>query len=237
MLKILLLTTSLACLPVAAQTCQAQSGPRQTTLVELYTSEGCDSCPPADRWLSGLKGKPDVLAAAFHVDYWDRLGWKDRFGDARHTARQVEMQRSSGAGFSYTPQVLANGRDSRRDNALPVPGAPARVLLALQRDSDERVSVRAEPQAGAPTRLALWWALLEDGHVSQVKAGENRGATLKHDHVVRRYEALPAWAAPGVGQWTLSAPRTGEGGRRSRVLVVATDAATGAPLQAAQLDC
>ncbi len=81
------------------------------TLVELYTSEGCSSCPPADRWLSQLKGQDDVVALAFHVDYWDRLGWKDRFASAEHTQRQAQQQRSNGARFSYTPQVVVNGRD------------------------------------------------------------------------------------------------------------------------------
>ncbi|MFN0185745.1 MAG: DUF1223 domain-containing protein [Aquabacterium sp.] len=229
----------LACMcsaPALAQSCQASSGPQQTRLVELYTSEGCDSCPPADRWLSGLKGRPQVLAAAFHVDYWDRLGWKDRFGDPRHTERQAQTQRNSGARFNYTPQLLVNGRDSRAPD-LAATAPPAVVRLSLQREADARVSVRAQPLAGAPARLALWWALLEDDHVSAVKAGENRGVTLRHDHVVRRYDTLPAFASTAPAQWTLAAPASGEGGRRARLLVVATDAATGLPLQALQLDC
>jgi hypothetical protein len=225
--------------PAAAQTCQARAPEQQALLVELYTSEGCNSCPPADRWLSTLKGRPQVLAAAFHVDYWDRLGWTDRFGHARHTERQAEVARQGGARFSYTPQVLVNGRDWRGWPNLPIVAAPAAVQLTLARTEGTRVDVQVTPLRGAPARLALWWAVLEDGHVSQVKAGENLGVTLQHDHVVRHYGRGPAWAAnTGVAVvQRLDAAHNGEGGRKVRLLVVVTDAVTGAPLQAAQLVC
>ncbi|MBL8352657.1 MAG: DUF1223 domain-containing protein [Burkholderiaceae bacterium] len=225
--------------PARAQTCQASSPEQRVMLVELYTSEGCNSCPPADRWLSTLKDRPRVMAAAFHVDYWDRLGWADRFASPRHTERQAAQQRSAGAGFSYTPQVLVNGRDWRGWPTLPKDDTAAVVGIALQRQSGPRVAVELTALRGAPPRLALWWALLEDGHVSQVSAGENVGVTLRHDHVVRQYGQAPAWdAATGARQaLALSAPRLGEGGRKLRLLVVVTDALTGAPLQAAQLDC
>ncbi len=225
--------------PAVAQTCLARSADQQVLLVELYTSEGCNSCPPADRWLSTLKSRPQVLAAAFHVDYWDRLGWADRFGDARHTERQAELARQGGARFSYTPQVLVNGRDWRGWPTLPIMAAPAVVQLAMARGEGQRVDLQVTPLRGAPTRLALWWAVLEDGHLSQVKAGENVGVTLQHDHVVRRYGRLPAWAASvGVQRaQQLTVAHNGEGGRKVRLLVVVTDAVTGAPLQAAQLVC
>ena len=226
--------------PPTPGSCQARSGDRQALLIELYTSEGCNSCPPADRWLSSLKGRPDVLAAAFHVDYWDRLGWVDRFGSPRHTERQAQQQRSSGAGFSYTPQVLANGRDWRGAPTLPILDKPALVQLEAQRIDAQRVAVQVVARPGAPARLALWWALLEDGHVSAVRAGENQGVTLHHDHVVRRYGVLPAWAAstgqPAALAIDLAAAQE-KGGPKARLLVVVTEASTGAPLQALQLGC
>ncbi len=219
--------------------CQARSAARQLQLVELYTSEGCNSCPPADRWLSGLKGRPDVLAAAFHVDYWDRLGWVDRFGSARHTERQAEQQRSSGARFSYTPQVLVNGRDWRGWPTLPLLDSPALVQITLQRLDGRQVGVGVVAQRGSPARLALWWAMLEDQHSSAVAAGENHGVTLRHDHVVRQYTPVAAWGALDSPSRSIrvDAPHNGEAGRKARLLVVVTDAATGAPLQAVQLDC
>lgn len=224
--------------------CEARSAARQTPLVELYTSEGCSSCPPADRWLSSLPaqahgaGQPPVLAAAFHVSYWDRLGWTDRFASPVFTARQAALMRSSGARYVYTPQVLVDGRDWRGWPVLPVAAeAPARAAIRLLRTGTQ-VQVRVAAGPGSPPRLGLWWALLEDGHGTAVGAGENRGAQLRHDHVVRRYGQLPDWPAAAE---TLLPPLTvdqnGEGGRLARLLVVVTDAATGAPLQAAQLVC
>jgi hypothetical protein len=225
--------------PAMAQSCQARSPEQRVMLVELYTSEGCNSCPPADRWLSTLKGRPQVLAAAFHVDYWDRLGWTDRFGHVRHTERQAEVARQGGARFSYTPQVLVNGRDWRGWPTLPIVDAAAAVQLTLARTEGAWVEVQVMPLRGAPARLAMWWAVLEDDHVSRVSAGENLGVTLQHDHVVRHYGRLPAWSASaGVPQLQrLDAAPNGEGGRKVRLLVVVTDAVTGAPLQAAQLVC
>lgn len=225
--------------------CAAQSARQQTPLVELYTSEGCSSCPPADRWLSSLsiapaagQSQPAVLAAAFHVSYWDRLGWSDRFASADFTARQAALMRPSGARYVYTPQVVWNGRDWRGWPVLPVAAeAPARASIALQRRGGQ-VQVSVAPGPGAPAQLGLWWALLEDGHGSAVTAGENRGEQLRHDHVVRRYGQLPAWAAQAAAALPpLTVPAKGEGGRTARLLVVVTDAATGAPLQAAQLVC
>ena len=242
----LLLLASLAAAAAEPGSCTARSGTAQTPLVELYTSEGCSSCPPADRWLSSLpaapgggQGQPAVLAAAFHVSYWDRLGWPDRFAHADFTARQAALMRSSGARYVYTPQVVVNGRDWRGWPTLPVAAeVPARAGIVLQRRGTQ-VQVSVAPGPGAPAQLGLWWALLEDGHGSAVSAGENRGAQLRHDHVVRRYGQLPAWSAPATGSSTmpLQVPTHGEGGRKARLLVVVTDAATGAPLQAAQLVC
>ena len=222
-----------------ASSCHAASGPRQAQLVELYTSEGCSSCPPADRWLSTLKGRPDVLAAAFHVAYWDRLGWRDRFASAAFTARQSQQQRASGARYVYTPQVLVNGRDWRSWPELPAaPIQPPVAHIRLEREGETKVAVQVAATGSAPPTLAAWWVLLEDGHESRVKAGENDGATLKHDHVVRSYAQREAWnAGDGPQRFAIAAPRLGEGGRPARLLFVVTDGSGGAPLQAVQLVC
>lgn len=244
----LICMTAVATAATGAAPCEARSAVRQTPLVELYTSEGCSSCPPADRWLSSLPvqtnnaGQPRVLAAAFHVSYWDRLGWADRFASPVFTARQAALMRSSGARYVYTPQVLVDGRDWRGWPVLPVAGeAPARAGIRLLRTGAQvQVSVATGP--GAPPRLGGWWALLEDSHGTAVGAGENRGAQLRHDHVVRRYGQLPDWtpdrsASAETVLPPLAVDQNGEGGRLARLLVVVTDAATGAPLQAAQLVC
>ncbi len=230
----------LTALPAAGQTCQVRSAAQQMALIELYTSEGCDSCPPADRFASSLNGRADVLVAAFHVDYWDRLGWKDRFGDPRFSQRQAAQRAHSGARFEYTPQLLLNGRDWKRSTgtfAGPRAAGAAVVAISLKRQGDETVLATVQALRGAPSQLGLWWAALEDGHASVVRSGENSGHTLRHDHVVRRYEQLPAWNTNETPSLSLGAPRRGEAGRRMRTLVVVTDGVGGPPLQAVQLDC
>lgn len=229
--------------PSFAQACRAESGARVPLVVELYTSEGCNACPPADRWLSTLRERPDVLAAAFHVDYWDRLGWVDRFASAHYSQRQARLQAGAGSHFSYTPQVLVNGRDWRRWPQLPAAGAPpdrGAPRLSLQRTGDV-VDLRVQPNDDRPgasraePRWSLWWAALEDGHVSVVSAGENGGTTLHHDAVVRAYGSVGPWRGPLAQRLQIAA--RGDDGRPRRVIAVLTDAASGATVQALQLRC
>lgn len=219
----------------APRTCHASSTAAAPTVVELYTSEGCSSCPPADRWLSMLKGQPGVLALAFHVNYWDRLGWPDRFATPESTARQWELARQAGSPQVYTPQVLVQGRDWRVWPKLPGPAAASPVALTLTREGDT-VSAEVTSAAQAPARLAGYWAVLEDGHSSAVRAGENAGSTLRHDHVVRLYKPVPPWVATQGGKVQLSVSR-GDPAFPRRVLFVVTDAATAKPLQALALGC
>jgi hypothetical protein len=119
--------------------CRAASPNHTVALIELYTSEGCDSCPPADRWLSALDLGPPAtraVALAFHVDYWDRLGWRDRFGSATFTERQYEQMGRRHAAFVYTPQVLLQGAEFSRwgDASQPVATPDRRARrLAMER--------------------------------------------------------------------------------------------------------
>jgi hypothetical protein len=223
----------------AQPVCRASAATQQAQVVELYTSEGCDACPPADRWLSGLAQRPGVVALAFHVDYWDRLGWADRFASPLFTARQAQQVASAGAGFAYTPQVLVNGRDWRGRPRLPAAEAKALVALSLVRGPDGAVLASVLPLAGAPDHLALWWALLEDGHVSQILAGENKGARLHHDRVVRQYGQVAAWRSQSgaVHDERLPWARLASGEHAARWVAVVVDGDTRRPLQALQLDC
>jgi len=221
--------------------CSASSARVVAPVVELYTSEGCNSCPPADRWLSKLKADPAVVALAFHVDYWDRLGWKDRFANPAFTDRQAQQQTSSGARFSYTPQVVVDGRD-RTDwpSVAPAstPRAIAPVEVTLTHDADRFVAT-VVPQPNAPKRLAAYWAVTEQGHVSAVKAGENEGVTLHHDYVVRDYEKVAAWsAASGAPETLRFKPKTPADAAHPRsVNLVVVDAASGLPVQAVKIGC
>jgi hypothetical protein len=229
------LLAALAPIAAMAQTCEMRAAAQPPAIVELYTSEGCSSCPPADRWLSTLKGRSDVIALAFHVNYWDRLGWPDRFATPAITERQHQLAQTNGSPFVYTPQVVLNGRDFRNWSGTSLARPPAStVALALKRDGN---TVTADIGA-ASGRLTGYWAVLEDGHSSRVKAGENAGETLKHDHVVTLYKPVEAWTAAkdSAKQWTLALPAATSGTAR-RVVFVVTDPASQRPLQALALAC
>ena len=185
--------------------CRATSGKGTVALFEMYTSEGCDSCPPADRWLARLKldpGATPAVALAFHVDYWDRLGWPDRFGSAAFTKRQYEQSDRRGDSFVYTPQVLLQGRNfpswqsgEQPTNAVSAINAkPARATIELSAQTVERDGLSVDlqvriPEAKDRANAVATVALTQDGLASDVKAGENAGKRLSHEHVVRALES------------------------------------------------
>ncbi|HKX93900.1 MAG TPA: DUF1223 domain-containing protein [Methylibium sp.] len=233
----LLIAGLLGATPAAGQpACAAQAAATAPLVVELYTSEGCSSCPPADRWLSTLKGRDGVFPLAFHVDYWDRLGWTDRFASPAWTRRQVDAAARRRSAAVYTPQVLVNGAEHRRWPALPAVSAPAVVALSLQRDG-ESYRARVGRLPGAPARLAGYWAVTEDAHVTRVRAGENGGATLHHDAVVRELHPVAQVGDAPLVFMPRSGPDPTSGPKPRQVLFVVTDADSGRPLQAARLGC
>jgi len=231
--------------------CRAQSAEHQVAVFELYTSEGCDSCPPADRWFSALGRSVDAsraVALAFHVDYWDRLGWRDRFGSAAYTERQHEQAARQRAAFVYTPQVLLQGRDFP---GWRTPGEAASGVAAVNaRAPKAHIDVAATPAEGHAAAVdvrvrvpeardrahaAVDVALLQDGLASEVKAGENAGKRLAHDHVVRQWrtEAL-RFDVRGEASERLVLPLPNDAGPLSIVALV-EDEATGGVLQAVSL--
>ena len=187
--------------------CTRQSPPHAVALLELYTSEGCSSCPVADQWFSGIArggpGSDQVIPLALHVDYWDRLGWKDWFADARYTDRQQALARASGSRAVYTPGVFLNLQEFRgwssperfrealrAANAKP---AGADIRLELETPAAGQLTVKAsfKLKAGAASGQPLAFvAVYENRLQTDVGAGENRGVTLHHDYVVR------AWIGP-----------------------------------------
>jgi hypothetical protein len=218
--------------------CSARSGDAVTPVIELYTSEGCSSCPPADRWLSRIRPDAPVVALAFHVNYWDRLGWADRFASSEFTRRQSEQQAVNGARVNYTPQVVVQGRDRPDWPGIVLPMAlSATPLVDVAISGDGRsfdATVQARP--GAPSRLAAFWAVTENGHRSAVTAGENAGEKLAHDHVVRELHRVPPWTGTSIRlQFMPATPRDAEHPRALSLVVV--DAASGKPVQALRLGC
>jgi hypothetical protein len=184
--------------------CVAKSGPNTAALVELYTSEGCSSCPPADRWLSGLSAQgyvPErVVPLALHVDYWDYIGWKDRYAKHEFSLRQRKLTQLQRLALAYTPQVMLQGQDFRGwgtpafDQALArINARPPRAEIALELIPAKAgmLAVRVSAtvlDASQVDAAGLYLAAYENRLESRVSAGENRGRTLTHDHVVLEWQ-------------------------------------------------
>ena len=223
MSSFLFLSLSLLALAVRSAAAPAvPDSPGGPVILELFTSQGCSSCPPADRLLSKLGGDPQlagrVIPLAFHVDYWDSMGWRDPFDAPRWSERQQAYARAFHSNRIYTPQLVVDGRtecvgSEERDvlrrikDALGAPPA-GRVTLAVEpptADGRLRVQVGAKlTHAAAPRDLDLWVAVWETGLVTPVGAGENASRTLRNDFVVRRLEK--ALTLPGAA----GAERSGE---------------------------
>lgn len=172
--------------------CVAESPTERPHLVELYTAEGCSSCPPAEKWLSSLRDSTGYIGLEFHVDYWDDLGWHDPFADARYTERQRVLARRETRNNVYTPQVAVDGRVWKTWPKAPPPepattAAPA-LRVSVVPANEMRVNVETTGNMVLPSRYRLFVALSENGLSSAVQAGENRGKQLDHDMVVRAFE-------------------------------------------------
>lgn len=261
--KSMMITAALALLALptvnsaaAPGACGAKSGPQTAALVELYTSEGCDSCPPADRWLSGLKGDKSytgrAVPLAMHVDYWDYIGWHDPYAQALFSARQREISGVNHEHTIYTPQILVSGKDFRPglfsmggesfdEKVARINLAPARADLGLTLTGGTNSELRFEASARLHNAAehrddALYIAVFENNLSSAVAAGENKGKLLKHDFVVRDWEGPFAFNADG----TLSLNRSValQSAWKARDLGVAAfvqNRSTGQVLQALQL--
>ncbi len=194
---LILLLASLGALPAAAA-CLKQSPAHRVALLELYTSEGCDSCPPANEWL-GTQAKQfsadQVVPIALHVDYWDYIGWKDRFATPAFGQRHRATVNANGSKTVYTPELFVSGveaRDWRQSGALAqrVKASNAQVASASIRLESSTINREASVKAQFKTTVAGalgYIAVLEDKLVTKVTRGENAGATLKEERVVRHW--------------------------------------------------
>lgn len=226
-----------------ARGCSAVSPAHQAVLVELYTSQGCSSCPPADRWLSQLDARHPrdrVVPIALHMNYWDHIGWKDPFARAEFTSRQRALAAAGGSHTLYTPGVFVQGREFPQwsghapfDDAIrTLAAAPAAVRITLNAElAGPVVTLNASAVALASARdPRLYLALVTSGLATNVRAGENRGEQLRNDRVVRTWSG-PLPLAPGPMRWEL--PADGDTARYSIVGFV--EAADGRVLQAVDL--
>lgn len=202
--------------PVLASTCSAKSGEHRVTLLELYTSEGCDSCPPTDEWVSKLPARgltrDQLIPLAFHVDYWNYLGWRDVFSQAKFSERQRQMAQINHS-FVYTPQLILNGRDyrpgfrnddtSNKVNEINNQKSLADITLTWTMPGPERLHVSGKIRVASDMdrrNAQVYLALYENNLSTAVKAGENSGRTLHHDSVVRELVGPIAFDGEGYAQ-------------------------------------
>ncbi len=237
-LALALASSSAMAQPGGACRVKSESAAQPPTVVELYTSEGCSSCPPADRWLSELPSDARTLPLGFHVNYWDHLGWQDKLATAETTSRQRKWREALKAQHVYTPQFIVNGADFRawpqRAADLPKLAAAPAPQLRLSREAGAvQVEVGANTQA---ERLAGYWVVLQDGIRHDVLRGENVGRSLLHHHVVRLYQPVAPW--PSAQPQRLSLDLAAQPAlAQARVAFVVTTADGLRPLQALSLSC
>ncbi|MGL5010093.1 MAG: DUF1223 domain-containing protein, partial [Paracoccaceae bacterium] len=186
------------CLAAIGSTASAQSKP--VVVVELYTSQGCSSCPPADDFMAELVADPNVIALALHVDYWDYIGWKDEFAHAAFTDRQKDYARAISSRTIYTPQFIVNGMD-RIEGVNPEAvqsfvrmhlEVPPEVTLALQRDGDKLV-IRAAALGVVSAPLEVNLVRYTPQETVSIERGENAGKTVTYYNIVTEFTALGTW--------------------------------------------
>ena len=192
-----------------------ESGETQSSLIELFTSEGCSSCPPAEKWLTALKSNQElwkrIVPVAFHVDYWDHLGWRDRFAKQEFTSRQQRYAAVWGGDSVYTPGFVVNGKEWRNwFGGDAVPTISTRVgVLRVSLGDDGKLSATFVPKTTQPRALVLNVALLGNDLESDVKRGENSGRKLHHDFVVLQLAKSNMVASAGSWSGSLSLPKEG----------------------------
>ena len=185
--------------------------------VELFTSQGCNSCPPSDAYLGRLAKRPDIVALSFHVDYWDYIGWKDPFASRETTERQRGYARSLKQRYVYTPEMVIDGigHDTGRE-----PGPIEALLAKAQRLSPKRATPELSRAIGGPLTIKLAAFALERGPAditlaiydrrnnTPVASGENQGRTLENFNIVRRLELVSRWDG-SAASWTVAGERIG----------------------------
>lgn len=190
----------------------AQENP---VVVELYTSQGCSSCPPADAMMHELAEREDVIALALHVDYWDYIGWKDPFGNPAHAERQRAYAAAGNRRSIYTPEMVVNGvtdivgaKPMKLAEAIAEHARqPDQVTVSLSRNGDT-LNIAAKPKAKVTGPLTVHMLRYTPRQTTQIKRGENRGKTLEYANIVEGWMVLGEW--DGTGPLAMTAPMEGD---------------------------
>lgn len=185
------------CLSAGATLAESEQG----VVVELFTSQGCSSCPPADELMGQIADTPGVIGLALHVDYWDYIGWKDTFGQARFTERQKAYAHAMGEKMIYTPQIIVDGAAQVEGNQ---PAAVAQAIsdavnaqgsisLSLIRNGDQ-VLINAQSASPLPKPALVQLVKYTDMAVVDIDRGENAGLSMTYHHVVTSWQKVGDWA-------------------------------------------
>ena len=239
------LTAAAAILVAAAVLVLHSSAPawaqaKSPTVVELFTSQGCSSCPPADAYLGELAQRDDVLALSLHVDYWDYLGWKDSLASPLTTERQRAYGRELGKSYVYTPQIVIDGaaevvgsrrRSVERAIARAAQDQSSSVAVSLRQAGDDRLVIRIG--AGEARDAVVWLVLYDRRHEIAIGRGENGGRKLTYHNVVRDITRIGTWTGKPV-EIALAADALRQGGR-SGCAVLVQENGHGAIIGAARL--
>ncbi len=165
-----------------------KSSASQAALLELYSSEGCSSCPPAEKWLGDLKKRPalwtQIVPVAFHVDYWNHLGWPDKFSSKEFTQRQHAYAKNWKSDSVYTPEFVLNGAEWRRSGDILKASKKLAGVLKVSLAENHKIVATFTPSGSKSAEYKIWLALLGADISVAVKSGENGGRKLEHDFVV-----------------------------------------------------
>ncbi len=239
--RLILLIASIAlCKMTYAFELQFESGTNQTTLIELYTSQGCSSCPPAEEYLNKFKSNADLwkkyIPMALHVNYWDYIGWKDRFSQPDHTTRQQQYARLQGMSTIYTPGFFVNGVEWRRGFfTSSLPSARNNVGVLGVTIIGENVQVKFSPENRLNSALQFNIALLGMGLATEIKAGERKGRHTRHEFVVlAKNSSTQIQPHNNIYQWQTALPQNNKIQAKNYAVVVWVNKADNlTPLQAA----
>ncbi len=224
------------CLALAGAA-HAQSTSTPAVVVELYTSQGCSSCPLADDFLATLAEDPTIIPLALHVDYWDYIGWKDKFGNPKFTERQRSYARAADSRMIYTPQMVIGGLDRIEGNRIDEVAALIRkhhgvartVILAVTRDGDT-LMIRAEALRAFGSAARVQLVRFKPSETVAIKRGENAGRTVEYHNIVTSWQVIGEWS--GAEPLVMEAKAPGS----QPAVVIVQAAGPAAILAAARID-
>lgn len=233
-----MLSQILCALALTVVVANAHADGRPVTVVELYTSQGCSSCPPADVYLGKIADRDDIIALSFHVDYWDYIGWKDKFARPEHTKRQRKYAGHLGMGYIYTPQLVVQGMAHSAHGSeasklvKDLRGAKRLDVQVKHVDGGLKIDIPGGTFEGETARVLV--AAYDSKHDTEINRGENSGKILSYHNVVRDMARVGRWSG-AAKSFTVTEKELKMAGRDGcAVLIQSTK--TGRILGAAKID-